>query len=493
MAQEDARRRRRLATGFGWRLAVALIGANTLGPLAVYAYLSLVVPDEGDQRLDVVNGIVFVSYLGAATLVGILGSLVVVRRVLRWFRADHVVDARDRAVVTRLPARVVRLPAMMWLIGVVVFGSINLADGPDAAFDVVLTVAAGGLTTCALSYLLAERAVRPLVAEVMRDELAPPPVVLGVRRRILLSWTLGTGVPVAGIALAALDLRGNGGVTQGSALFLSSVALVVGSLAMLVAARSVSEPVGAVTDALAAVADGDLTVTVAVDDVSEVGHLQSGVNAMVAGLRERQRLADLFGRHVGTDVAALALERGVDLRGERREVAVLFVDVVGSTGLAENLAPEEVVRRLNTFFGVVVEVITEQGGWVDKFEGDAALCVFGAPGDHDDPAGAALRAARTLVLRLRGQRLDAAVGVSAGPVVAGHVGTATRADYTVIGDPVNAAARLTDLAKTVPGRVLADAVCVERAPTPEQYLWTSYDEVVLRGRRAPTRVLVPRD
>lgn len=279
-----------------------------------------------------------------------------------------------------------RLYGVLWTIAVVVFTAINLPSSLAGGLDAAVTIAAGGATTCALSYLLAERIVRPLVAEAMAGESDPPPVVLGVRRRVLLSWALGTGIPLLGVALATVPDGREELVGPLPVLFLCGVALAVGLLAMDVAARSVSEPVRAVAEALRAVGEGRFDVTVPVDDVSEIGQLQSGFGAMVAGLREREQLRDLFGRQVGTDVARLSLERGVQLGGERREVAVLFVDVVGSTAMALEHEPEEVVRRLNAFFSVVVDVVTRHHGWVNKFEGDAALCLFGAPEDRPDAA-----------------------------------------------------------------------------------------------------------
>ena len=121
---------------------------------------------------------------------------------------------------------------------------------------------------------------------------------------------------------------------------------------------------------------------------------------MVGGLRERERIHDLFGRHVGEDVARAALEQDVELGGETREVSVLFVDIVGSTTLASEREPDEVVELLNSFFAVVVEVVRDHGGWVNKFEGDAALAVFGAPTPLERHADCALAAARTLAERL---------------------------------------------------------------------------------------------
>ena len=121
------------------------------------------------------------------------------------------------------------------------------------------------------------------------------------------------------------------------------------------------------------------------------------------------------------------------------------------------------------------------GGLVNKFAGDAALCVFGAPLAREDPAGSALAAGREMCEAAR-LTLDAAIGVSAGTVVAGNVGTADRYEYTVIGDPVNEASRLTELAKEHNGRLLASEAAVQRASAAEAERWKLTDEVQLRGR-----------
>jgi adenylate cyclase len=145
---------------------------------------------------------------------------------------------------------------------------------------------------------------------------------------------------------------------------------------------------------------------------------------------------------------------------------------------------------LNEFFCLVVETVERNGGGVNKFEGDAALCVFGAPIARDDPAGDALAATRELRDRLVAElpELDAGIGVSAGPAVAGNVGAEQRFEYTVIGDPVNEAARLCELAKRRPERVLASDAALERSGQAERARWSLREEVELRGRGAPTRL-----
>ena len=172
---------------------------------------------------------------------------------------------------------------------------------------------------------------------------------------------------------------------------------------------------------------------------------------------------------------------------------MLFVDLVGSTSMAAERPPQEVVATLNGFFGVVVEVVEDHGGWINKFEGDAALAVFGAPLPLDDAAGCALAAGRTLAERI-GAELDglqAGIGVSAGRAVAGNVGAESRFEYTVIGDPVNEAARLCELAKEADGHVLASATALEHAGEEEARRWREDEAVTLRGRSAETRLAVP--
>ena len=201
-------------------------------------------------------------------------------------------------------------------------------------------------------------------------------------------------------------------------------------------------------------------------------------------------MRDLFGRHVGDDVARAALDGDMQLGGEVREVGVLFLDIVGSTTLAAERPPEEVVGLLNEFFAVVVEVTEAHHGLVNKFEGDAALCVFGAPTSRDDPAGDALCAGRELRDRLRADvpDVDYGIGVSFGSAVAGNVGAERRFEYTVIGDPVNEGARLCELAKQRPERLLASEAALRSAGAGESACWALGEAVTLRGRPEATRL-----
>jgi adenylate cyclase len=277
-------------------------------------------------------------------------------------------------------------------------------------------------------------------------------------------------------------------------LLLAIVGLVIGLSSTVLVAMSIADPLRQLRWALGEVQRGNYNAHMQIYDASELGLLQAGFNDMVRDLAERQRLRDLFGRYVGEDVARRALERGTELGGQERDVAVLFVDLVGSTQLASNRPASEVVSLLNEFFRVVVDTVARHGGFVNKFQGDAALAIFGAPIEHPDASGAALAASRELhdeLLSVLGSEMEFGIGVSAGRAIAGHIGAQARFEYTVIGDPVNEAARLTELAKLEEGHVLASAISVSGALDAEALCWDVGEIVELRGRSAPTQLARP--
>ena len=208
---------------------------------------------------------------------------------------------------------------------------------------------------------------------------------------------------------------------------------------------------------------------------------------MVAEIAERERLRDLFGKHVGHDVASRAIEQDEVLGGDVRTVAVLFIDLAGSTNFAATRPPNEVADLLNDFFRIVVTAVDKHHGLINKFGGDAALAIFGAPLAIDDPAGAALSTARELRQALRSlDSVDFGIGVSYGCVFAGNIGAEQRYEYTVVGDPVNEAARLTEQAKGRPSRILAAEQVLLNASDAEAARWKSRGRTVLRGRNRRT-------
>jgi adenylate cyclase len=172
---------------------------------------------------------------------------------------------------------------------------------------------------------------------------------------------------------------------------------------------------------------------------------------------------------------------------------VIFVDIIGSTQLVTGRPATEVVELLNRFFAVVVEEVDRHHGLVNKFEGDAALAVFGVPVTLEHAEDEALAAARTIAERLNTEvpECQAGIGGASGQVVAGNVGAKERFEYTVIGEPVNEAARLCELAKSTPNRLVASSDTVSNATENERGRWALGDTVTLRGYDEPTRLALP--
>lgn len=473
-----------------------LLFANAAGALAVFTFVQLASKRDLAPEVPLwaqLLGPILPSAL--LILPGYVWGHRAFGRVVTWAIEGRSPTLPERFAVLREPWRQALRPLLLWVLAAVVYGGITALFGATSltVARVVAGTLLGGVTTCALAYLLIERSFRPLFARVLDGVPDRRPRTPGIRLRLFLTWAVGSGVPLLAQAMV-LFLDGDQIPPQALAM-LSLAGLAAGLLATVAVAWSVAEPLDGLRHALARVRDDDLDVGLVVDDGGEVGEVQAGFNRMVDGLRERRQIQDLFGRHVGQEVATHALERGTGLQGEEADASIVFVDIVGSTAMAEVLPPEEVVETLNDFFDVVVRAVDGQGGWVNKFEGDGALCVFGVPGTQPDHADRALRAARLLHLGLsaladRHPGLEAGIGVSSGRVVAGNVGTEARYEYTVIGAAVNEAARLTEVAKGRHVKVLASSDTVRRAAA-EAERWQDVGTVALRGRTAPTAIFAP--
>jgi class 3 adenylate cyclase len=436
---------------------------------------------------------------GVLSVFGIAGVIVyavlVVDYKLRWFTAGQPPDDKDRLFVERFLRNQSAVLATIWGVSAIVLLLINLDGGAPAAWLIGMTLLLGVTTSTGAALLFFQRPMRPIIAAA--TQLTGRDTAPGVLSRLLLMWLMSSALPIIGLAVVVV-MRSEGWIIQKTAsleipvIVLAVISVFVGLRGMAIVAVSISDPVHDVVAAMAEVERGQMTTRVDVYERSEIGRLQSGFNRMVAGLAERDRLHDLFGRHVGTDVALRAVHDADALTGEVREAAVLFVDLVGSTQLAQSRSPAEVAEVLNHFFQIVVDAVDERHGLINKFQGDAVLAVFGAPLASAQPAADALATARALTAALRRLPVvDFGIGVSAGPVFAGNIGAEHRYEYTVIGDAVNEAARLADRAKDFDARALCSDVALLKADAAERVHWTECASEVLRGRNEPTRMSAP--
>lgn len=480
-------------------LTVAITVANLIG-VAVAILLVTVAFPVPSIFSDAPAWVTFAVAPGYIALAMALGTFWNTHRTvgkLRWATEGRSPDRTDQRNTFVAPRRIAMSHVVLWGTGAALlttmYGLVNSLFIPRLLFSVAFSC----VVVATWCYLFTEFALRPVAAQALAVGAPPRRLAQGIMARTMVVWLLGSAVPLLGIALTALFAVSLGNMTQiqfaVAVLILVAVALTFGFVLMGILSWLTTTPVQVVRAALKRVEDGDLDHDVVVFDGTELGELQRGFNAMVSGLRERERVRDLFGRHVGRDVAAAAEQEPPQLGGEERYVAVIFVDIIGSTRLATGKPANEVVALLNRFFAVIVDEVDRHHGLVNKFEGDAALMVFGAPNRLEHPEDAALAAARAIADRLRREvpQCQAGIGVAAGTAVAGNVGANERFEYTVIGEPVNKAARLCELAKSSSGRLLASSDTVNAASETECARWMFGDIVTLRGLDQPICLAMP--
>lgn len=484
-----------------WPLyAASIFLSNVLGAIATMLFFHWLIPMPAKAAFMEAGGplpVVGTSFLIGGTLVGALLTFLLFRPVLAWQHSPSDHDPNMvRNLVMRIPFYQAVLCAVLWLIGIVIVSWMAATHDSKLAFVLCLVSMLGGSVVVFMTYLEAERIIRPIAATALAQRFEDSTLEPPVTQRLRATWLVTSAIPLIGICLLVAGHHYGYFTDSAEDLFpailaLGVTALLTGFAAQTLVIMSVVDPIHELQHAINRVRRGETNVAVDIYDGSEIGVLQAGFNEMMRGLRERQRVRDLFGRYVGAEVARRALEERPTLGGEDRMVAVLFVDVIGSTTFAVNHTPEEVVAALNEFFEKVVSVVHKHKGVINKFQGDAALAIFGAPLPLADAPGYALAAARELRTELKGMPLKCGIGVASGHVVAGHIGGHDRFEYTVIGDAVNQAARLTELAKDAPGRVLTSVSTLRGANEAEQARWTVLKSVELRGRGELTQLARP--
>lgn len=256
-------------------------------------------------------------------------------------------------------------------------------------------------------------------------------------------------------------------------------------------ARTLRAYLGQQQRVLERVAAGNLDAYVPVAARNEFGVIAAHTNRMIDGLKERDQIRATMGKLVSPAVARRLLQTGTDglaLGGRRQHVVVLFSDIRGFTTWAERAEAECVVRDLNRYFSEMVALVHQSGGVVDKFIGDGLMAIFGL----DDPDGAAGRAVAVAermheAVHALSSSLSApieiGIGIHAGPVIAGNIGSPERLEFTFIGDTVNTASRLEALTRELGvGILVSDAVHAALGEGDRRKAWQSMGARVLKGK-----------
>jgi adenylate cyclase len=482
-------------------LSAVLVVTNLLGAAAVLALIYLVLPvpplpDPGHARA--VNALVAAGYIVVAVVVGAVAGRRQLSPLADWLRSERPADARIRRQVVGAPLALFRMQFALWLAAALLFGVLNLEFSATLSGIVAPTVAITGITTGACAYLLAERILRTPASRALAEEDPGKVAVPGVATRAVLAWAFGTAAPVLGLVIVGISTLAGAPASAARLklviIVLGAIAIVVGLLAVSLAARATADPIDNVRGALERIQRGEFDARVPVYDGTQIGRLQLGFNRMAEGLAERERMRDTFGSYVDPAVAERILDEGVELSGEEVEVTIMFIDVRGFTAFAEETDAREVVAGINALFEAVIPIIHEHEGRVDKFVGDGLLAVFGAPQrlSHHADAGlaAALQIAQAVADADAGS-LQIGIGVNSGKVIAGNVGGGGRLEFSVIGDPVNVAARVQGATRETGDTLLVTEYTREML-TEEPIPLDERSHVELRGRSAPVILYAPR-
>ena len=239
-----------------------------------------------------------------------------------------------------------------------------------------------------------------------------------------------------------------------------AVTLVLALISAWFLSRSATRPLYALRQAIDAIGRGDFSAKASTSAGGEFAEMAASINAMAAGLRERDTIKRAFSGYISRQVLDAIVANGdhlAALKGERRRVTVLFSDIRGFTELAEAMLPEAVVELLTEFFDRMVEVTIRNHGTIDKFLGDGMMVIFGAPLDDAYQEQHAVTAALEMQHELRElcakwekegrPPVRMGIGINSGNAVVGNIGSLEHIEYTAVGDTVNLASRLESVTK----------------------------------------------
>ena len=480
-----------------WVMWIAAF-ASSLPGFLIWSWIVLAMEKSSRYREASVAAVVVVLGMSLLSNPRLFGRYYF-RRAQRW-AAGQAVDRtkalEDTYAWTRANAitAMAVVPASVVILLTVV-AAIAGASGSRLVQYGVLGVVAGISTALIGVHNMAEGALRPVRAALAGDSgigdslPRPRPTFAGWLGLSIVGSIFMFSVMAAMTAMA-LDRGGAGpllAVVIASALTLTiGVPITVGAIF-----SPTFRPIRDLARATDRVAAGDYSQRLPVVQDDDLGVLVASFNRMQAGLAERQRLHAAFGTYVDPALAAKLLEQGDDVfTGERREVTVMFIDIRDFTPFAEANTAEDTVARLYALFEIVVPAVVEAGGHVNKFLGDGALAVFGAPNDLADHADAALRTALLLdhlVAERFGQDLRIGIGINTGVVIAGTIGGGGKLEFTLIGDAVNVAARVEQLTKTTGDTILLTQQCVDALAARPTGL-TDRGAHALKGKSAAVQV-----
>jgi|TARA_R100001143_G_scaffold59167_2_gene57636 adenylate cyclase len=279
---------------------------------------------------------------------------------------------------------------------------------------------------------------------------------------------------------------------------LITATLAMGMLAIIASfliSRRLAQPIHNLLAATSAMRKGDLQYRIQERRNDEIGHLIEAYNGMAHGMLEKDQVERVLQRFVSPSVARKMMANldQVTLGGRDVTATVVFADIVGFTRLSESLAPEAVADMLNVYFDAISAACDFYRGTIDKYMGDCAMIVFGVPEEDSEHLFHGLCCAvmiQRLVTRLNEYRdarglttVEFRIGMNSGAMLAGNLGSRERMQYTVVGDTVNLASRLSNMAGA--GEIIAASAIMADPNIGSRVRATEYGAMRVRGRQEP--------
>lgn len=281
-------------------------------------------------------------------------------------------------------------------------------------------------------------------------------------------------------------------------LWLFTVVLtLIGALLSLGLSIYFSNPIKKLRKGTQVLGFGDFDFRVDIKRNDEFGDLAYAFNRMAEDLKTKELIKNSFGRYVTPEIVERILANPTDhwMKGAKIESTVLFVDIRGFTSLSETMEPEKVVVLLNSFFTCVYDAATKHKGHINKYVGDGAMVIFGAPVSNPEHAEDAVRAALDIkkeIVKMNQEKrtgdtpIHIGIGINSGEMVAGNLGSPMRMEYTVIGDHVNIASRLTSIAKG--GEILISSSTYDFIKNKDFFRGETRGRMFVRGRKEAVRI-----
>jgi adenylate cyclase len=263
---------------------------------------------------------------------------------------------------------------------------------------------------------------------------------------------------------------------------------------------SLTQPLEKLTGLIGLVSKGNFNVKAAqqIDSFlkDEVRELAVAFDEMTEGLKERDKVKNLFNKFHGSSITEDLMKKDVSIGGQSKEVIVFFSDIRGFTAFSEKKKPEEVVTMLNEYFAVMVKIINAHGGIVDKFIGDAIMAVWGVPKSTPKDAHSAVKAClemRKALAELNDRRLargespiQIGMGLHYGSAISGTIGSEERMEYTIIGNTVNTGSRIESSTKAFGADLLVSDTVLEKIG--DDFLAEYAGSAEVKGRSEPLKL-----